>query len=165
MSLIIFGVTFFRDKKVIYALPQLYGIGKSSAYQICSHLGISPQQTIKELTDKQEFSIIKMIKENFVVEGNLEEQKKLSIQFYQKNGSIRGQRLRSGLPVRGQRTHSNAKTARRRLHLRLILRWMVEWFKTPVLKTGVSLFDTMGSNPIPSVFFYKIYINEIYTLS
>ena len=129
MSLIIFGVTFFHDKKVIYALPQLYGIGKSSAYKICCQLGISPQQSIKELTNKQEFSIRKIIKENFIVEGNLEEQKKQSIKFYQKNGSIRGQRLRAGLPVRGQRTHSNAKTARRRLYLRLFFKmggWVVE---------------------------------------
>lgn len=117
MSLVIFGVVFSQNKKVIYALPQLYGIGQSSAYLLCQQLGIAPQQTIKELTEKQQYALTKKIKDDFIVEGNLQEQQKQAIQFYLKNGSVRGQRLRNGLPVRGQRTHSNSKTASRRLHL------------------------------------------------
>ena len=119
MSLVIFGVTFMQNKKVIYALPQLFGIGQASAYRICQQLGIAPQQRIKDLTENQQYGLAKRIKDDFIVEGNLQEQQKQSIQFYIKNGSVRGQRLRSGLPVHGQRTHSNGKTARRRLHLHL----------------------------------------------
>lgn len=118
MNLVIFGITLPRNKKVAYALPALYGIGLSRAQQICQELGLSPSLTIKELTDIQQFVIVKKIKEEFIVEGNLEEQQKQDIQRYQANGSQRGYRLRNGLPVRGQRTHSNAKTARRRLHVR-----------------------------------------------
>lgn len=118
MNLVIFGVTLTRDKKVVYSLPQLYGIGLSRSRQICRELGLSPQLTIKELTEIQQFSIAKRIKDDFIVEGNLEEQLKQDIQRYQSNGSLHGYRLRNGLPVRGQRTHSNAKTARRRLYVR-----------------------------------------------
>lgn len=118
MNLVIFGVTLSRDKKVIYALPQLYGIGLTRSKQICQELGLAPQLTIKELTEVQQFAIAKKIKEDFIVEGNLEEQLKQDLQRYQSNGSFRGYRLRNGLPVRGQRTHSNGKTARRRLYVR-----------------------------------------------
>lgn len=118
MNLVIFGVTLARDKKVVYALPQLYGIGLTRSKQICGERGLPPQLTIKELTELQQFGIAKKIKEDFIVEGNLEEQLKQDLHRYQSNGSIRGYRLRHGLPVRGQRTHSNAKTARRRFHVR-----------------------------------------------
>ncbi len=118
MSLVIFGVTLSHNKKVAYALTQLYGIGLSRAKQICSELRLSPQLIIQDLTSVQQFAIAKKIKEDFIVEGNLEEQLKIDISRYKNNGSIRGYRLRNGLPVRGQRTHSNGKTARRRLYAR-----------------------------------------------
>jgi len=116
MNLIILGVTFARDKKVAFALPKLYGIGLTCSKQICRELGLPPQLAIKDLTDFQQYAIIQKIKENFIVEGSLEEQLKMDIQRYQSNGSFRGYRLRHGLPVRGQRTHSNGKTARRLQH-------------------------------------------------
>ncbi len=118
MNLVIFGVTLSREKKIVYALPLLYGIGASRAYQICRELGLPPQLSIWELTELQQFSIAKKIKEDFFVEGKLEEQLKHDLQRYQNNGSQRGYRLRNGLPVRGQRTHSNGKTARRRPYIR-----------------------------------------------
>ena len=118
MNLVIFGVTLSREKKVVYALPQLYGIGLSRSRHICRELGLPPQLGISELTELQKFAIAKKIKDDFIVEGNLEEQLKQDLQRYQTNGSFRGYRLRHGLPVRGQRTHSNGKTARRRLHAR-----------------------------------------------
>lgn len=117
MNLVIFGVTLPREKKVVYALPLLYGIGSSRAVKICRDLGIPFTLSIGELTELQQFSIAKKIKENYIVEGNLEEQLKLNLQRYYNNGSQRGYRLRNGLPVRGQRTHSNGKTARRRTYL------------------------------------------------
>ena len=117
MNLVIFGVTLPREKKVIYALPLLYGIGFKCAVQICRDLGLPKQLTIGELTENQQFELAKKIKDNFIVEGKLEELLKLDIQRYLNNGSQRGYRLRHGLPVRGQRTHSNGNTAYRRLHL------------------------------------------------
>ncbi len=118
MNLVIFGVTLPREKKIEQALPHLYGIGKSRATAICRELGLPPQLTIKELTEAQQFAIAKKIKEDFIVEGNLEELLKQDLQRYQNNGSLRGYRLRNGLPVRGQRTHSNAQTSRRRTYIR-----------------------------------------------
>jgi small subunit ribosomal protein S13 len=118
MNLVIFGVTLPRDKKVIYALPLLYGIGKSRSIEICSQLGFAPQLAIGDLTDAQQFALAKKIKEEYTIEGNLEEAIKLDIQRYQSNGSLHGYRLRNGLPARGQRTHSNGKTARRRPYIR-----------------------------------------------
>lgn len=118
MNLVIFGVTLQRNKKVIYALPLLYGIGLARAIQISRELALPPQLTIGELTEIQQFNIAKKIKEDFIVEGNLEEQLKQDFLRYQNNGTQRGYRLRHGLPVRGQRTHSNGKTARKRPYQR-----------------------------------------------
>ena len=127
MNLVIFGVTLPREKKVLYALPLLYGIGFSRSRQICRELGLSPQVSIGDLTELQQFSIAKKIKEDFIVEGNLEEQLKQDLQRYQKNGTYHGYRLRNGLPARGQRTHSNGKTARRRTYLRLYSIFWDRW--------------------------------------
>lgn len=118
MNLVIFGINLPVDKKVNIALISLYGIGKTRANQICLDLGLTPQLTIKNLTELQQFAIAKKVKDNFIIEGNLEEQIKQDINHHQTNGSQRGYRLRNGLPVRGQRTHSNANTARKRLAIR-----------------------------------------------
>jgi small subunit ribosomal protein S13 len=116
MSLIIFGRTLSQNEKIIYALTKLYGIGLSSSISICRDLGLLPNLRVKDLTDSQQYFIAKKIKDEFIVEGTLEEHLKLIIQEYQGNGSRRGYRLRNGLPVNGQRTHSNGKTARKSLH-------------------------------------------------
>ncbi len=118
MNLVIFGVTLPREKKLVFALPSLYGIGIYQSRRICRDLGLAPQLTIGDLTERQQYLVAKKIKEEFVVEGNLEELIKQNILRYTNNGSRRGYRLRQGLPVRGQRTHSNGKTARRRIALR-----------------------------------------------
>jgi len=118
MNLVIFGLMLPSNEKVIYALPLLYGIGQASAKQICRDLGLLPELKIKDLTERQQFAIAKKIKDEFIVEGNLEEYLKLNLQHYQTNGSQRGYRLRHGLPVRGQSTQSNGITARKRLHVR-----------------------------------------------
>ncbi len=111
--LIIFGVTLLKDKKIRYALPLLYGIGISSAKKICLELGYAPNLKIKDLTEEQQFEVAKKIKEEYRLENNLKEEVKGNIQRYITNGSIRGFRHRNKLPVRGQRTQSNAKTPRR----------------------------------------------------
>jgi small subunit ribosomal protein S13 len=109
--LIIFGVKLIQDKKVMYALPQLYGLGISLSKKICKELNFAPELTIRHLTVKQQFEIAKKIKEEFRVEENLKEIVKNNIQRYILSGSVRGYRHKNNLPVRGQRTHTNAKTA------------------------------------------------------
>jgi small subunit ribosomal protein S13 len=118
MRLVIFGVTLPQNKQVIYSLVTLYGIGLSRSIQICSELGLVRKLKVNQLTEGQQYSIIKKIKEEVIVEGNLEEICKLRLQKYVSNGSQRGYRLRNGLPVRGQRTHSNGNTARKRLQFK-----------------------------------------------
>jgi small subunit ribosomal protein S13 len=112
--LVLFGVTIPKDKKVMYALSDLHGIGCSSAYRICAELGYAPQLRVKNLTVEQDYEIAKKIKEEFMLEGNLKEEIKSNIQRYILNGSFRGFRHKNKLPVRGQRTHSNGNTARKR---------------------------------------------------
>jgi small subunit ribosomal protein S13 len=111
--LLIFGVTLPKDKKVLYALPKLYGIGKASALKICTELGFSPELKIKDLIGEQQFLLAKKVKEEYRLEDNLREEVKSDVRRYISNGSIRGARHKNHLPVRGQRTKSNARTPRR----------------------------------------------------
>jgi small subunit ribosomal protein S13 len=111
--LVIFGVIIPKEKKIYYALPILYGIGRASALKICRELGFAPNLKVGDLTDTQQFDLAKKIKEEYRLESNLKEEIKGNIQRYISNGSIRGFRHRNKLPVRGQRTQSNAKTPRR----------------------------------------------------
>jgi small subunit ribosomal protein S13 len=110
---VIFGVKLVKNKKLIYALTDLYGIGLLSSKIICANLGLSPVLKVKDLTEKQQFSLSKKIKEEVRIEENLKDLVKGDIQRMISNGSVRGFRHRNKLPVRGQRTHSNAKTVRR----------------------------------------------------
>jgi len=111
--LLIFGVTLPKDKKIIFALPKLYGIGKASAIKICKELGFSPELKIKDLIGEQQFLLAKKVKEEYRLEDNLREEIKSDVRRYMSNGSIRGFRHKHHLPVRGQRTKSNAKTPKR----------------------------------------------------
>lgn len=111
--LVIFGVVIPKDKKIQYALPILYGIGNASALKICCELGFAPNLKVGDLTDVQQFDLAKKIKEEYRLESNLKEEIKGNVQRYISNGSIRGFRHRNKLPVRGQRTQTNAKTPRR----------------------------------------------------
>ena len=111
--LLIFGVTLPKDKKVIFALPKLYGIGKASAIKICKELGLSPELRIKDLIGEQQFLLAKKVKEEYRLEDNLREEVKSDVRRYMSNGSIRGFRHKNHLPVRGQRTKSNARTPKR----------------------------------------------------
>jgi len=111
--LVVFGVSFSGTKKVMFALPELYGIGLAKSKQVCQELGLPPKLRVADLTEVQQFEIAKKLKEEFILESTLREVVKGNLQRYLINGSVRGFRHRNGLPVRGQRTHSNAKTARR----------------------------------------------------
>lgn len=111
--LVIFGVTLAKNKKLIYALTDLYGIGILTSKQICSDLGLSPILKVSDLTENQQFALSRKIKEECRIEENLRDLVKGNIQRMIANGSVRGFRHRNRLPVRGQRTHTNAKTSRR----------------------------------------------------
>ena len=118
MNLSIFGFTLPAQKKIVYSLSILYGIGVPCAKKICRNLGLLPTLKVKDLTSSQQYDLVKIIKDNYIVENQLKEKLIVTRQFYQTNGSIRGYRLRNGLPVNGQRTHTNGKTARKRLNYR-----------------------------------------------
>jgi small subunit ribosomal protein S13 len=112
-DLVLYGVRLPKNKFVFLGLTTLYGIGIASAKKICAELGISPKLTIGDLTEKQQYALIRKVKENLLVENNLRDYIKGNIQLMIDNGSLRGFRHRNRLPVRGQRTHTNAKTAKR----------------------------------------------------
>jgi small subunit ribosomal protein S13 len=113
MALTLFGRPLPALKRVDFGLASLFGLGRTRSQEICRTLGFPPALLIKDLTSSQEASLARLLKDAYVVAGNLEEELKLDRQRLLTNGCQRGYRLRTGLPVRGQRTHSNGKTARR----------------------------------------------------
>lgn len=104
------GVDLPREKRVEIGLTYIYGIGVSRSRQILKQAGINPDIRIKDLTDDQVNSIRKVIDENFKVEGDLRREVALNIKRLTEIGCYRGLRHRKGLPVRGQRTKTNART-------------------------------------------------------
>lgn len=114
--LIIFGKKISDKKKIRYALTDLYGIGINEANNICNALNLPVNLTINHLTENQKLKLSKYIKQNLKIESQLNKQIKNNINKYITNRSIRGFRHRNKLPVRGQRTHTNAKTCRKFLN-------------------------------------------------
>ena len=112
--LIIFGKKIAKNKKIRYALTSLYGIGVKQAFQICNILNLPRNLTIKDLTENQKLEISKYIKQNLKVENQLKKKIRANVQRYIENESVRGFRYRNNLPVRGQRTHTNAKNCRKK---------------------------------------------------
>ena len=111
--LIIFGKKISENKKIRYALTDLYGIGIKRATNICDKLSFPLNATLKDLTEGQKLSISKYIKQNLKIEKQLNKQLKNDINRYISNKSVRGFRHKNKLPVRGQRTHTNAKTCKK----------------------------------------------------
>lgn len=111
--MVIYGVSLPMDTLLFLALTKLYGVGLPTAKKICIELGFSSRLFVGDLTEKQQYVLIRKIKENLRVENSLRDSVKGNIQALIENGSLRGFRHRNKLPVRGQRTHTNAKTARR----------------------------------------------------
>jgi small subunit ribosomal protein S13 len=111
--LIISGISLPQKKKLSYSLPLLYGIGLSQAKRLCRKLALSPNSLVEDLDSEKEILLMKKLKENFYLEGGLKEKIRLNIEKLILNKSRKGFRHKSGLPVRGQRTCSNAKTSRR----------------------------------------------------
>jgi small subunit ribosomal protein S13 len=106
------GVDIPRDKHVDVSLRYIFGIGSTAAGQICTHTGVSPETKVRDLTDDEISRIREYIDRNFVVEGELRKQVRQNIQRLVEINSYRGIRHRRGLPVRGQRTRTNARTKR-----------------------------------------------------
>jgi len=104
------GVNIPTGKRVPIALTYIHGIGQSTATQICAAIGIAPNRRINELSDADVLAIREHIDANLSVEGDLRREMQMNIKRMMDMGSYRGLRHRRGLPVRGQRTHTNART-------------------------------------------------------
>ncbi|PIU18040.1 MAG: 30S ribosomal protein S13 [Elusimicrobia bacterium CG08_land_8_20_14_0_20_44_26] len=104
------GVELPINKRLEIGLTYIYGIGRSVALKIIKETGLSPGKKIKELTDVEVAKIQKLINENYKVEGDLRRQVQGNIRHLMEIGCYRGFRHRKGLPVRGQRTRTNART-------------------------------------------------------
>ena len=104
------GVNIPTNKKVNVALTYIYGIGDKFSKQICTSLEIPKKKRVNELTDEEILKIREYIDQNFKVEGDLRRDYSLSIKRLIDLACYRGTRHRKKLPVRGQRTHTNART-------------------------------------------------------
>ncbi|MEB3244974.1 MAG: 30S ribosomal protein S13 [Vampirovibrionales bacterium] len=106
------GIDLPRDKRIEYALPYIYGIGLTLARKILTATKIDFSTRVRDLTDTQIAALRDEIETNYPVEGQLRTQERTNIKRLIDIGCYRGRRHRAGLPVRGQRTHTNARTRR-----------------------------------------------------
>ena len=104
------GVDLPKDKRVEIGLTYIFGIGRTSAKKILESTGISPDTRVKDLTEAEEAALRDCIDKSYVVEGDLRRTVALDIKRLTEIGSYRGMRHRRGLPVRGQRSKTNART-------------------------------------------------------
>lgn len=104
------GVNLPTQKRVVIALRYIYGIGPKNSQDICNQLGIAPERRVNQLTDGEVLQIREMIDRDYVVEGDLRREVSMNIKRLMDLGCYRGLRHRRNLPVRGQRTHTNART-------------------------------------------------------
>jgi small subunit ribosomal protein S13 len=104
------GVNIPTQKRVEIGLRYIHGIGPQIAHQIISQLGIDPSRRVSDLTESEVIQIREIIDRDFLVEGDLRRDVAMNIKRLMDLGCYRGLRHRKGLPVRGQRTHTNART-------------------------------------------------------
>ena len=104
------GVDLPKDKRVEIGLTYIYGIGRKSAKDILEKAGINPDIRVKDLTDDQEAALRDVIDKDYTIEGDLRREVALNIKRLTEIGCYRGMRHRRGLPVRGQRSKTNART-------------------------------------------------------
>jgi len=104
------GVNIPTNKCVHIALTYIHGLGRASAEQICDAAGIARERRVNELSDAEVMAVREQIDQNYMVEGDLRRDKAVNIKRLMDLGCYRGLRHRRGLPVRGQRTHTNART-------------------------------------------------------
>ena len=106
----IFGVDLPREKRVEIGLTYIYGIGRTTASKICAETGVDPSTRVKDLSEEEITKIRDYIDGQYLVEGDLRREQSQNIKRLMEIGCYRGLRHRKGLPVRGQRTHTNART-------------------------------------------------------
>lgn len=106
------GVDIPNEKRVDISLRYIYGIGPTSASTICEKMGIAPETKTRDLTDAELSRIREILEKDFIVEGDLRRDVRQNIQRLIEINCYRGIRHRRGLPVRGQRTKTNARTKR-----------------------------------------------------
>ncbi len=104
------GVNLPTNKRVVIALRYIYGIGPTNAVEICQRVGIADNRRVNQLTEDEIIRIRDTIDRDFTVEGDLRREVAMNIKRLMDLGCYRGLRHRKGLPVRGQRTHTNART-------------------------------------------------------
>jgi small subunit ribosomal protein S13 len=104
------GVNIPTNKRVVIALQYIHGIGPKFAQQICEKVSIAAPRRVSDLTDAEVLQIREAIDRDLVVEGDLRREVAMNIKRLMDLGAYRGLRHRRGLPVRGQRTHTNART-------------------------------------------------------
>ena len=104
------GIDLPREKRIEIGFTYIYGIGRTSAQKILEMTGINPDIRVKDLTEDQEAALRDVIDKHFTIEGDLRREVALNIKRLTEIGCYRGVRHRRGLPVRGQRTKTNART-------------------------------------------------------
>ena len=104
------GVNIPTNKRVLIALRYIYGIGPANAVVICEQAGIAAEKRVNQLSDDEILRIREIIDRDYQVEGDLRREIAMNIKRLMDMASYRGLRHRKGLPVRGQRTHTNART-------------------------------------------------------
>ncbi|MGI6120902.1 MAG: 30S ribosomal protein S13 [Saccharofermentanales bacterium] len=104
------GVDLPNDKRVEIGLTAIYGIGRSRSNEILAAAEVSPDTRVRDLTDDEITRIREVMEHHYVVEGDLRRERAMNIKRLSEIGCYRGRRHRTGLPVRGQRTRTNART-------------------------------------------------------
>jgi small subunit ribosomal protein S13 len=104
------GVDLPREKRAEVALTYIFGIGKTASLKILKSAGVSPAKRIRELVEDEVIQLRDIIERDYIVEGDLRKEVAMNIKRLMDIGSYRGLRHRKGLPVRGQRTHTNSRT-------------------------------------------------------
>lgn len=104
------GVDLPRDKRVVISLQYIYGIGPSTAKKVCATAQVDESVRTRDLTDEQTRAIREVVERDVKVEGDLRRELSMNVKRLMDLGSYRGLRHRRGLPVRGQRTSTNART-------------------------------------------------------
>jgi small subunit ribosomal protein S13 len=108
------GVDLPRDKRLEIGLTYIFGVGLSKAQEICEATGVDPDTRVRSLTDDEAAKVRRYIESDLKVEGDLRREVQQNIKRKIEIGSYQGMRHRRGLPVRGQRTHTNARTRKGR---------------------------------------------------
>ncbi|MEM9245700.1 MAG: 30S ribosomal protein S13 [Cyanobacteria bacterium P01_F01_bin.153] len=106
------GVDLPRDKRIEIGLTYIYGIGLSRSQKVLSATGVNPDTRVRELSDADVAALRSEVEQNYEIEGDLRRWEAMNIKRLMDIGTYRGRRHRAGLPVRGQRTRTNARTRR-----------------------------------------------------